>query len=145
MRKYFHKKGAVAAARMPDMMNPDRASSGSQFYIVQGRVFTNEELDQIEKNIQQASNDPSFKFTDEERTLYKTEGGTPFLDKLYTVFGIVVEGIETLDSIASVPTTATKPDKDVMMFMEVVKIKQKKLIEMGIEIQPDTTSDKSAK
>ncbi len=47
--KHFHKKGALAAARQGDQANPQKKSSGSQFYIVQGKVFTSEELDQLEK------------------------------------------------------------------------------------------------
>jgi cyclophilin family peptidyl-prolyl cis-trans isomerase len=46
---YFHKKGALAAARMGDNMNPERQSSGSQFYIVQGKVYTPDEIQQMEE------------------------------------------------------------------------------------------------
>jgi len=51
---FFHKRGALAAARQPDNVNPKYRSSGSQFYIIQGRKFTDDELDKIEKKIQQA-------------------------------------------------------------------------------------------
>ena len=42
--KYFHKRGALAAARTGDQVNPERRSSGSQFYIVTGKVYSSEEL-----------------------------------------------------------------------------------------------------
>jgi len=77
--KYFHKFGALAAARTGDQVNPLRASSGSQFYIVQGKVYTNQELDLFEQRMNK-------KFTAEERTAYTTVGGTPHLDGAYTVY-----------------------------------------------------------
>lgn len=46
--KHHHKRGAVAAARKPDKVNPEKKSSGSQFYIVQGEAFSSEDLDMIE-------------------------------------------------------------------------------------------------
>jgi cyclophilin family peptidyl-prolyl cis-trans isomerase len=45
--EYFHKKGALAGARLGDDVNPTKASSGSQFYLVQGKVFTEAELNQM--------------------------------------------------------------------------------------------------
>ena len=48
--KYFHKRGALAAARTPDQMNPERRSSGSQFYIVTGKIFSSEVLKQMIQN-----------------------------------------------------------------------------------------------
>lgn len=93
--EYFHKRGALAAARMGDDVNPEKASSGSQFYIVQGRTFSDAELDQTEKRIGKT-------FTDEQREIYKTVGGTPFLDGNYTVFGEVYEGMDVVDKIAQV-------------------------------------------
>ena len=94
---YFHKKGALAAARTGDAVNPEKRSSSSQFYIVQGRTFTDAELDQIEEQLQ-------VEFSELQRGIYKTIGGTPFLDQNYTVFGEVVKGMEIVDAIASVPT-----------------------------------------
>jgi len=94
---YFHKKGALAAARTGDAVNPEKRSSSSQFYIVQGRTFTDEELDQIEKRVH-------IEFSEFQRGIYKTVGGAPFLDQNYTVFGEVVEGLDVVDAIASVPT-----------------------------------------
>ena len=82
----FHKKGALAAARMPDQINPNKESSGSQFYIVQGRKYTDAELDAMETRLNR-------KFSTEERDAYKTIGGTPHLDGAYTIFGEVIEGL----------------------------------------------------
>ena len=70
----FHKKGALAAARLPDNVNPTKESSGSQFYIVQGRKYTSAELDQMERD------GYHIQFTDEQRKVYTTIGGTPHLD-----------------------------------------------------------------
>jgi peptidyl-prolyl cis-trans isomerase B (cyclophilin B) len=95
--EYFHKKGALAAARMGDQVNPEKRSSCSQFYIVQGRTFSDEELDAIENQMQ-------LTFPEFQRGVYKTLGGAPFLDRNYTVFGEVTEGMDVVDKIASVPT-----------------------------------------
>lgn len=96
--KYIHKKGALAAARQGDNVNPQKESSGSQFYIVQGRTFTDEELDMIQKQYKRIP------FTPEQREIYKTIGGTPHLDYSYTVFGEVIEGLDIVDLIASQAT-----------------------------------------
>ena len=113
--KFIHKKGALAAARMPDQVNPKKESSGSQFYIVQGRVFGDTELDAIELRINK-------KFSSEEREIYKTVGGTPHLDGGYTVFGEVTEGLDVIDKIAAVKTAAgDKPVEDLKMTIEEVK------------------------
>jgi len=95
--EYFHKKGALAAARTGDTVNPEKRSSSSQFYIVQGRTYTDEELDQIEEQMQ-------IRFSEFQREMYKTVGGAPFLDQNYTVFGEVVNGLDVVDAIASIPT-----------------------------------------
>ena len=100
---HLHVKGALAAARQGDSSNPTRASSGSQFYIVHGKTFTGEELDNI---IERSSHMTiaGFEYTDEQKELYSTLGGAPFLDMNYTVFGQVIEGLDVIDSIASVRT-----------------------------------------
>ncbi len=95
----FHKKGVIAAARESDDVNPGKASSGSQFYIVQGKTFTEGGLDSLEKFRLKRSIPP------EQREVYKTLGGTPHLDQNYTVFGEVVKGLEVVDSIAGVETS----------------------------------------
>lgn len=96
----FHKKGVVAAARTGDDTNPQKASSGSQFYIVQGKIFTDGGLDSVE-----VFRLNSRKLPPPHREVYKTIGGTPHLDQNYTVFGEVIAGINVIDSIASVATS----------------------------------------
>jgi cyclophilin family peptidyl-prolyl cis-trans isomerase len=95
---YFHKKGSVASARLGDDVNPQKESSGSQFYIVQGRAFNDDQLDAMVKNGRHLP------FTKEQRMVYTTVGGAPHLDNSYTVFGEVVEGMEIVDQISSVKT-----------------------------------------
>ena len=94
---HFHKKGALAAARQPDQVNPQKASSGSQFYIVQGKVYDERTLDMFESRMGKV-------FGARERQAYMTVGGTPFLDGDYTVFGEVTEGLDIVDKIAAVKT-----------------------------------------
>lgn len=94
---HFHKKGALAAARQGDQVNPKKASSGSQFYIVQGKVYDDRTLDMFESRMGKV-------FSAKERQAYKTVGGTPHLDGEYTVFGEVTEGLDIVDKIAAVKT-----------------------------------------
>ncbi|MFM2137881.1 MAG: hypothetical protein RJA57_188 [Bacteroidota bacterium] len=96
----FHKKGVIAAARMGDNVNPDKASSGSQFYLAQGKVFTDAELDQLERTRLGGRKIPV-----SQRNVYKTVGGIPHLDQGYTVYGEVVRGLDVVDRIASVATS----------------------------------------
>jgi peptidyl-prolyl cis-trans isomerase B (cyclophilin B) len=109
MRPYlFHKKGALAAARTPDEINPTRESNGSQFYLVHGRVYSEEELNSVETRLN------GYKIPEAHREVYKTLGGTPSLDQKYTVFGEVVKGISVIDSIAAVTTgERNRPVEDV--------------------------------
>ncbi len=93
----FHKRGALAAARDN---NPEKASSGSQFYIVHGRTFSDAGLDSTEKYRLQGRKIPS-----NQREVYKTLGGAPHLDQNYTVFGELIKGFEVLDAIANTPTS----------------------------------------
>jgi len=146
--KYYHKRGALSAARQGDQTNPLKASSGCQFYIVQGRTFTDAELNNMEKNNEQKleaklfqevvntkqeevkkyrlersqvkldalrdsilaevkvtiEKNPSYKFTEQQRTDYKTLGGTPHLDGDYTVFGEVIEGLDIVEKISKTKT-----------------------------------------
>ena len=104
MPHLYHKRGALAAAREGDVVNPQRHSSGSQFYIVQGLKLDSLTLNQIEQEIRTAISNPNFKFSTDARQRYSTEGGAPWLDQQYTVFGEVVEGFEFLDRLASVNT-----------------------------------------
>jgi len=167
----YHKKGALAAAREGDNVNPLRKSSGSQFYFVQGTVFTSDQLTQMEEQINSpkkqkvfyeyigkpenlgrrskldslnnaqnfealnqeiqailVSLEPEmkalglFSFSDEQKQVYSTLGGTPHLDKSYTVFGEIVEGLNVVDSIAQVKTGKNdRPLEDIIMTMKVVR------------------------
>ncbi len=104
-----HFKGTLAAARTGDFVNPEKKSSGSQFYIVQGTPQSRESLKSIahQKGIQ---------YSEAQIQKYLSLGGTPMLDQEYTVFGEVVEGMEVIDKIASVPTGgADRPVHDVKM------------------------------
>jgi cyclophilin family peptidyl-prolyl cis-trans isomerase len=108
-QKYFHKRGALAAAREGDQVNPTKASSGSQFYIVQGQVFTDSILNLMEAHYK-------IKFSPEQRKAYTTVGGAPHLDGSYTVFGEVYNGMEVVDRIAAVPVDRNaRPLTDVRM------------------------------
>jgi len=111
----FHRKGALAAARMGDAVNPDKESSGSQFYIVQGRPIGEGELIRTE-------NSKGFYYTPSQREIYMREGGTPFLDREYTVFGQVIEGWEVIDKIAGIKTNSNnRPTQDISMKIRVIK------------------------
>jgi cyclophilin family peptidyl-prolyl cis-trans isomerase len=160
---YFHKRGALAAARMGDEVNPEQRSSGSQFYLVQGRTFSDVELDQLESRVNQmrtqnlylrffvkgkenakamglqpdmnlisanasdsvqriASTLKPFKYTPEQRTIYKTIGGTPHLDGSYTVFGEVIEGLDVIDKIAAQAVDKNnRPLKNISMKIQPAK------------------------
>lgn len=165
--KYFHKRGALAAARNGDEENPEQASSGCQFYIVQGKTWNDSLLDLkakrimnmkaynrlvknpdnkklIEEYVKAQKEDPDktatlkkkidklsenelihvspYKFTLEQKTTYKTIGGTPHLDGSYTVFGEVMEGMEAVDKIASALTDGlARPMEDIRMKITIIK------------------------
>lgn len=109
----IHKKGALAAARMGDQINPTKASSGSQFYIVQGRPFNENELNSMSAR-------SGIKYNDSQKQLYATLGGVPHLDGGYTVFGELVTGFDVLDKIGNTQTGAgDRPVKE----MKIIKAK----------------------
>ena len=116
--KYVHKRGTLCAARQGDQVNPKKESSGSQFYIVQGKTWSDQELDQLERNI--AMRNPGFKYSPEQRNAYKTVGGTAQLDMDYTVYGEIVSGMAIIDSIAAQPTMRDRPLNDITMRMKVI-------------------------
>jgi len=110
----IHLKGRLAAARQPDRVNPKKNSSGSQFYIVHGRTFTDRELDQLQA---QSGN----RYSPAQREAYKTIGGYPPLDGNYTVFGQVIEGLEVIDEIAKVKKLpGDRPREDVWMVIHLI-------------------------
>lgn len=111
---HIHKKGALAAARQADYVNPEKASSGSQFYIVQGQVLSDAHVQMYQQRLGKT-------FTQEQIEAYTTVGGTPHLDGEYTVFGEVVEGMDVIDKIASVKTGYQDvPVEPVTMTMEIL-------------------------
>lgn len=110
--KLFHKKGALAAARDN---NPEKASSGCQFYIVQGTVIAGAQLDAFEQR-------SGKKFSPEQRKAYTTVGGSPHLDGEYTVYGEVIEGLDVIDKIASVKRDQNdRPLEDIKMTVKVLQ------------------------
>lgn len=124
----FHKKGVLAAAREGDSSNPLKASSGSQFYIVQGKIWNDSTLNAVETNRMK------FKIPEWQRQIYKTIGGTPHLDRNYTVFGEVVSGLEMVDNIAAEPTgKGDRPKEDVKMMISVLKKKEVKKLEKALK------------
>ena len=107
-----HVKGALAAARTS---NPQKRSSGSQFYIVHGSPTSDAQLNQIEG----ARN---FRYSKAQRDAYQKSGGTSMLDREYTVFGQVIQGLDVIDKIAAQPTSpGDRPVKDVKMKVKVIK------------------------
>lgn len=112
-KEYFHKRGAVGMARDN---NPEKASSGCQFYIVSGKVLNDGDLTNAEKRV-------GYPIPEAHRAVYKTIGGVPFLDGGYTVFGEVIQGMDVVDKIANMPRDkADRPITDV----HIIKLRAKK-------------------
>lgn len=112
----FHKRGALASARDN---NPEKASSGSQFYIVQGKKYTDKELKEVEQRLENRQ------LTLQQKEVYKTIGGTPFLDGSYTVFGEVVKGMQMVDNICTVKVDRNnRPSTDIKMSVSIVEKKE---------------------
>jgi cyclophilin family peptidyl-prolyl cis-trans isomerase len=115
----FHKKGVIAAARDD---HPQKASSGCQFYIVQGKKFTDEAM------FETAEKRSGHKIPENHKQVYRTLGGTPHLDMNYTVYGELVRGIEVLDKIAAQSTDANnRPKEDIRMKVSLEKISRRKI------------------
>lgn len=111
----FHRFGALAAAREGDDVNPRHASSYSQFYIVEGKPFTDAEMDQVEKRF-------NIIIPEEHRAVYRTVGGTPFLDGKYTVFGEIESGFDVIRKIAGMKTDKdNRPLTDIKMKISILK------------------------
>jgi peptidyl-prolyl cis-trans isomerase B (cyclophilin B) len=111
----IHRRGALAAARTGDNINPRKESSGSQFYISQGRVYSQEELNMLQRRMGKT-------FSPLQISTYTSEGGIPFLDYEYTVFGQVIDGLEVIDKIAAVAKDRfDRPTKDIKMTISIIK------------------------
>lgn len=108
-----HYKGALAAART-GAGNPEKKSSGSQFYVVQGRPTTAQNIENVGKM-------KNITYSPEQIAKYVEVGGTPNLDGDYTVFGEVVEGLDVIDKIAALETDGRdRPTKDVKMVIKAL-------------------------
>ena len=124
----FHKKGVLAAARDN---NPEKASSASQFYIVQGKKWTDATLDDVRMKRMNGREIPGA-----QRKVYKEIGGTPHLDQNYSVYGEVVKGLELVDTIAAVKTSATdRPLEDISMEISVLKKREARKLEKDLNLK----------
>lgn len=127
----FHKKGVLAAARDN---NPQKESSASQFYIVQGKKWTDATLDDVQMKRMNGRIIP-----ESQRKVYKELGGTPHLDQNYTVYGEVVSGIEMVDAIAGVKTgTSDRPVEDVSMTVTILKKREARKVEKKLNLKHNT-------
>ena len=119
---HFHRRGVLAAAREGDDVNPAKASSASQFYIVWGQVYTKEQLDNLNEICKQRFG-RELVITPEQEAVYTTVGGTPHLDGEYTVFGEVTAGLEVVEAIQAVACDANnRPIEDVRILkVEIIK------------------------
>ncbi len=120
-RKFLHFKGALAAARMPDQVNPEKKSSGCQFYIVDGTKFNTQQLNGIAQQ-------KGINYTAEEKKRYTTEGGYAPLDLDYTVYGMVISGMDVVGKIIIQPKDrANRPFTNIYMTVTVEEMKRKKI------------------
>jgi len=120
-RNFLHFKGALAAARTPDSHNPEKKSSGSQFYIVEG-------IKVPAKQLRMLGNQRAWNYSEEEKNKYETIGGYPWLDLDYTVFGKVISGMEVIDKISSQERDrANRPIKHIYMKVSVKEMSRKKI------------------
>ena len=119
---HYHRRGALAAAREGDDVNPSKASSACQFYIVWGKVYTKEQLESYMEWYKQRTG-KELNVTPEQFEVYTTVGGTPHLDGGYTVFGEVVKGLEVVEAIQNVKCDENdRPLRDVRIIkMELIK------------------------
>ena len=111
----IHKKGALAAARMGDAVNPKKESSGSQFYIVEGQVYDAQKMAMIEQRM-------GVKLSDIQKKAYSSIGGTPDLDGGYTVFGEVIKGLEVITKISNLKRNKNNlPLEKAVMKVSIIK------------------------
>jgi len=117
----YHKRGALAAARVGDDKNPERRSSGSQFYIVWGRTFSPRQIEYLADKMMREHPETGG-LTEAQQRIYGAVGGTPHLDGQYTVFGEVEQGLDVVGQIQSLPTgVADRPIEDVVVNMSIVE------------------------
>lgn len=116
----LHKRGALCMAREGDDVNPERVSSAYQFYIVYGKRFDDAMLDKVQQRLDKTTQG-QVKLTEEAREIYKRIGGTPHLDGQYTVFGEVIDGIDTVRDIQWADTDSNdRPVTDVRILKAYV-------------------------
>lgn len=116
----FHKRGALAAARQGDDVNPERRSSGSHFYIVWGKTYTASQM--AEQNALMLENtDGQIEIPQDVCDTYELDGGAPHLDGLFTVFGEVTEGLKVVKEIQKAKTDEyDRPLKDIRIIKATV-------------------------
>lgn len=117
----YHKRGALAAAREGDKTNPERRSSGSQFYIVWGRTFSQRQMEYLTDKMKAERPEPGG-WTEMQQNIYATVGGSPHLDGQYTVFGEVEEGLDVVEKIQNMPTgPGDRPLENIEMKMTIIE------------------------
>ena len=120
----YHRRGALAAAREGDALNPERRSSGSQFYIVTGRVHNDSTLTAARHRIAAGAADPAgAQITPQRERVYRTAGGAPHLDGSYTVFGEVIGGMGRVVRISKLPTDSQDRPKNEDVYIKSMTVK----------------------
>lgn len=114
----FHKRGVLSAARQSDQVNPEKASSGSQFYIVWGKRQNAADIRRVRGTLEEKGITLTPIMVDD----YEMRGGTPHLDGQYTVFGEVIEGLEVVGAIQGVKTDKNdRPLEDVKVLRMTIE------------------------